>query len=84
MPDEVLLGEATERLVRGAVETGSPRAVDAKGKVRALTAHPLVRVVPGADPLARRMDAALVGRDEELVLCGRSTSARYGWADVIW
>ncbi len=66
--DEVLLGEATERLVRGAVETGSPRAVVARGKVRALTAHPLVRVVPGADPLARRMDAALVGRDEELVL----------------
>ncbi|HEY2789957.1 MAG TPA: AAA family ATPase, partial [Gaiellales bacterium] len=66
--DEVLLGDATERLVRGAVETGSPRGVDARGKVRALTAHPLVRVVPGADPLARRMDAPLVGRDDELVL----------------
>ena len=66
--DEVLLGAATERLVRGAVETGSPRAVDARGKARALTAHPLVRVVPGADPLARRMDAPLVGRDDELRL----------------
>ena len=66
--DEVLLGDATERLVREAVETAPPRPVDARGKVRALTAHPLVRVVPGADPLARRTDAPLVGRDDELVL----------------
>jgi class 3 adenylate cyclase/tetratricopeptide (TPR) repeat protein len=66
--DEVLLGEATERLVRAAVETRPPRPVDARGKVHALTAHPLVRVVPGADPLARRTDAPLVGRDDELAL----------------
>jgi class 3 adenylate cyclase/tetratricopeptide (TPR) repeat protein len=66
--DEVLLGDPTERLVRGAVETGPPRVVEAKGKALGLTAHPLVRVVPGADPLARRRDAPLVGREDELAL----------------
>ena len=65
--NHVVLGEETERLVRGAVET-SPVAVHAKGKAEPLTAHVLVRVVHGADPLARRADAQMVGREDELAL----------------
>ena len=65
--NHVVLGEETERLVRGAVET-SPVLIQAKGKAEPLTAHVLVRVVHGADPLARRADARMVGREDELAL----------------
>ena len=65
--NHVVLGEETERLVRGAVET-SPVLIQAKGKAEPLTAHVLVSVVHGADPLARRADARMVGREDELAL----------------
>ncbi len=65
--NHVVIGEETERLVRGAVET-SPVLIQAKGKAEPLTAHVLVRVVHGADPLARRADARMVGREDELAL----------------
>ena len=65
--NHVVMGEETERLVRGAVET-SPVLVQAKGKAEPLTAHVLVRVVHGADPLARQADARMVGREDELAL----------------
>ena len=42
--------------------------IQAKGKAEPLTAHVLVSVVHGADPLARRADARMVGREDELAL----------------
>jgi len=65
--NHVVLGEETERLVRGAVET-SPIVVDAKGKAEPLSAHVLVSVAPDADPLGRRADTRMVGREDELAL----------------
>ena len=65
---EILLGEETELLVRGAVDTAPSRSVEVRGKPAPATAFPLVRVVAGADPMTRRADARLVGRDEELAL----------------
>jgi class 3 adenylate cyclase/tetratricopeptide (TPR) repeat protein len=66
--NQVVLGDMTERLVRGAVETAAAHVIEARGKSEAITAHALIRVIPGADPVARRADAQMVGREDELVV----------------
>jgi len=62
-PDEILLGEATFALVRGAAtaETVGPLAL--KGKQEGVRAHRLLSVA-GETPL-RRLDSPLVGRARE-------------------
>jgi hypothetical protein len=58
---EVLLGETTYRLVRGAVDVELLPPVSAKGKTEPLTAY----AVTGDVAVARRQDAPLVGRERE-------------------
>ena len=60
---DVLLGESTYRLVRGAVEAELLPPIEAKGKTEPLTAYRLVAVT-GDVAVARRQDAPL-GRDRE-------------------
>jgi class 3 adenylate cyclase/tetratricopeptide (TPR) repeat protein len=64
-PGEVLLGERTLGLVRDAVEMEAVESIDAKGKEEPVVAYRLLRVLEGAEPFARRLDAPLVGRDRE-------------------
>ncbi len=65
-PGEILLGEATRALARGAVETAAVEPLMLKGKAEPFAAHRLVRVVAGAPPYEQRLDAPLVGRKSEL------------------
>jgi class 3 adenylate cyclase/tetratricopeptide (TPR) repeat protein len=64
-PGEVLLGEQTYALVRDAVEVEPAEPLSAKGKTDPVVAYRLRRVVEGADPFSRRLDAPLVGRERE-------------------
>jgi class 3 adenylate cyclase/tetratricopeptide (TPR) repeat protein len=66
-PGEILVGDATYRLVRDAVraEALGPRPVE--GREKTTTAWRLLEVVPGAPGWTRRLDSPLVGREGELV-----------------
>jgi class 3 adenylate cyclase len=64
---EILIGEATWRLVRDAVAAEPVEPVAAKGKAEAVPAHRLISVrANAAEGHQRRMDAPLVGREDEL------------------
>ncbi len=64
---EILIGEPTWRLVRDAVTAEPVEPVAAKGKAEAVPAYRLISVLAGAvEGHQRRMDAPLVGREEEL------------------
>jgi class 3 adenylate cyclase/tetratricopeptide (TPR) repeat protein len=65
-PGEILIGEQTRRLARGAIEVERVEALSLKGKAEPLASYRLVRVVEGASAFERRFDAPLVGRLEEL------------------
>ena len=65
-PGDVLIGEATHRLVRDAVIVKPLDPLELKGKAERVAAFRLLDVTPGAAPFARRLDSPLVGRDEEL------------------
>ena len=65
-PGEILLGESTFRLVRDAVRAEAAPSVAAKGKSEPVAARRLLEVVAGAEPFARRLDAPMVGRENEL------------------
>jgi tetratricopeptide (TPR) repeat protein len=65
-PGDILLGEATYGLVRHAVEAEPLQPFPVKGKVIPVRAFRLLRVLPSAEPLRRRLDAPLVGRSDEL------------------
>ena len=67
-PGEVLLGESTVRLVRGAVAVAAVEPLALKGKARAGARVAADRrpSQPGAD--AARQDAPLIGRDDEVAL----------------
>ena len=65
-PGEVLLGEATYRLVRAAVIAQELPPLSVKGKAQPLPAYRLVVVEAAGQMLPRRFDAPLVGRDAEL------------------
>ena len=67
-PGEILLGPATHRLVRDAVFVEVVEPLTLKGKSSPLPAVRLLEVVPGAPGRARRLDAPLVGREQELRL----------------
>ena len=64
---EVLLGERTYELVRGAVEVELLAPIDAKGKSDPLTAYRL-GAVTGEAGVTRRVDAPFVGRARERAL----------------
>jgi class 3 adenylate cyclase len=63
--EEILLSEATHRLVRDAVEV-EPLEVSLEGKSEAVAAFRLLGVDSLAPGLARRFDVPLVGREREL------------------
>jgi class 3 adenylate cyclase/tetratricopeptide (TPR) repeat protein len=65
-PGEILLGDPTHRLVRDAVRAEAISPVAAKGKSEPLAAHRLLEVVAGAEGFARRLDAPMIGRENEL------------------
>jgi class 3 adenylate cyclase/tetratricopeptide (TPR) repeat protein len=67
-PDEVLLGEATYRLVRDAVTAEPVEPLALKGKEEPVAAYRLLEVSEEPRGTARRLEAPLVGREHELTL----------------
>ena len=65
-PGEILVGEETHALCRDAVRAEAVGPLAAKGKAQPLTAHRLLEVRPDAPAFARRLDAPMVGRADEL------------------
>ncbi|HEY6584014.1 MAG TPA: adenylate/guanylate cyclase domain-containing protein, partial [Gaiellaceae bacterium] len=63
---EILVGDATYRLVSNAVLVEPVEALTLKGKERPVDAWRLLGVVEGAPPFVRRLDAPMVGRQREL------------------
>jgi class 3 adenylate cyclase/tetratricopeptide (TPR) repeat protein len=65
-PGEILIGADTRRLVRDAVRVQAVEPLELKGKAEPVPAWRLLAIDPSADPLARHLDAPLVGREREL------------------
>ena len=63
---EILIGEATYRLVRDAIIAEPLEPLVLKGKAEPLRAYRVVKVDPHAAGFARRLDAPMVGREREL------------------
>src|SRR5882672_1434612 len=57
--DEILLSPATYAVVRGAVEVEELPPLELKGKASPFAARRLLRLVPGADAVPRRLDAPM-------------------------
>jgi predicted ATPase/class 3 adenylate cyclase len=64
--NEILLGESTWRLVRGAVRVEPTNPLALKGKAQAVQAFRLLGLIDGAAAVTRRFEAPLVGRKHEL------------------
>ena len=64
-PGEILLGEETLRLCRRAVEAEVLEPLALKGKSRRTTAYRLVAVAADTEPMRRRLEAPMVGRERE-------------------
>jgi class 3 adenylate cyclase/tetratricopeptide (TPR) repeat protein len=71
-PGEILLGEATHRLLRDAVEVVPVGPLDLQGKTELVSAFRLVHVFEGVAGHARHLDAAMVGREKELEMLERA------------
>ncbi len=65
-PGEILVGEQTHRIARGAIVAEEVEPLVVKGKTEPLSAYRLTGIVEGAPLLERRLDAPLVGRREDL------------------
>jgi class 3 adenylate cyclase/tetratricopeptide (TPR) repeat protein len=65
-PGEILIGDQTYRLVRDAVDVEDAGPLQLKGKAAAVLAWRLVRVVPEAPGISRRLSSPIVGREREL------------------
>jgi class 3 adenylate cyclase/Flp pilus assembly protein TadD len=63
---EVLLGDLTYRLVRGAVEVDAVAPLDLKGKAEPVPAFRLTGVHERVEGFERRTDAPMIGREAEL------------------
>lgn len=75
-PNEILIGQPTYRLVRGAVEVEAVPPLELKGKSEPVRAYRLKRAF-GDEQSARRHLAPFVGRERELAtLIGRFERAR--------
>jgi class 3 adenylate cyclase/tetratricopeptide (TPR) repeat protein len=62
---EILIGTATQLLVRDAIRAEPVEALVLKGKSQPVEAYRLFEVVAGAEALARRLETPLVGRERE-------------------
>jgi class 3 adenylate cyclase/tetratricopeptide (TPR) repeat protein len=67
---QVLLGDLTYRLVRGAVEVEAVEPLTLKGKAEPVPAFRLEKVSGVMEGFERRQDAPLVGRERELASLG--------------
>jgi len=65
-PGEIVLGDATYRLVRGAVAVEAMPSIAAKGKSEPVRAYRLLSVDAAAEATLRRLDSPFVGRRREL------------------
>jgi class 3 adenylate cyclase len=65
-PGEILLGEATYRLVRDAVQAEAVEPLSLKGKAEPVVAYRLAGLLEDAPGVVRRFDSPFVGRAEEL------------------
>jgi class 3 adenylate cyclase/tetratricopeptide (TPR) repeat protein len=65
-PGEIVIGSATQALVRDAVQVGPAESIELKGKAEPVVAYRLLRVTAGAEGHRRRLDAPMVGREHEL------------------
>lgn len=65
-PGEVLLGDLTYRLVRGAVQVELVEPLTLKGKAEPVPAYRLVGLSDAGEAIQRRHDAVMVGRDAEM------------------
>jgi len=63
---EILVGPATQRLVRSAALLEPIEPLAAKGKAERVSAWRLLAAIPGVPAISRRLDIPLVGRDHEL------------------
>jgi len=63
---EILIGDPTYRLTRDAVVVEPVPSIDAKGKAEPVEAYRLDEVIAGAEARARRFDAPMIGRHQEL------------------
>ncbi len=64
-PGEILISDATRRLVEDAVATEPLAPLELRGKREAVRAHRLLEVIAGAPGRTRRLDLPLVGRTRE-------------------
>jgi class 3 adenylate cyclase len=64
-PGEILVGEATQRLVRDAVRAEPVESLALKGKAEPVAAFRLEAVQTKAEAVPRRLDSPMVGRDRE-------------------
>ena len=64
--DEILIGDATRRLVDNAALLEPAEPVAAKGKRKPVRAWRVLETIEGAAPFARRTDTPIVGRVSEL------------------
>ncbi len=71
-PGEILIGEATHRLVRDAVEADPVPALDLKGKDEPVPAYRLTGLLQVDEGHARHLDSPMVGRAKELEMMERA------------
>jgi class 3 adenylate cyclase/tetratricopeptide (TPR) repeat protein len=64
-PGQVLIGDPTWRLVRDAVVAEPVEALQAKGKAEPVPAHRVIKVASLSPMRTRRLDAPMVGREQE-------------------
>jgi class 3 adenylate cyclase/tetratricopeptide (TPR) repeat protein len=67
-PGEILIGEATYRLVRDAVEVDESEELHLRGKAEPSGARRVRAVRPGVPGHVRRLDTPMIGRRSELAL----------------
>jgi class 3 adenylate cyclase/tetratricopeptide (TPR) repeat protein len=67
-PGEVLIGEATYRVLRDAVSAEPLEPLSLKGKEDPIGAFRLLDILPDAEAVRRRLDSPMVGRDRQLGL----------------
>ena len=72
-PDEILIGETTLELVRGAVESEPVEPLELKGKSEPVVAHRLVAVHEAPE---RSHESRFVGREREVVADPRRLATR--------
>ncbi len=65
--DEILLGDATRRLVQNAVKLESLEQLALRGKSHPVVAWRLLELVEGASAFVRHFDSPLIGRQSELI-----------------